>query len=345
MDIDVFVITPDPITLAKEDSGVDGSEKKSHSLGFITLSAAQLFLKTLKFLDLKDVFQYTFSIVMVFKTPSWVPKLPFEPPDNIPIPEFINNQAYGRCPLDRSKNPFTCSKTGKSYDAREVAKREDYLARGLRKHLTPEELAGSEWNRVVTNFSYNCIDYVPATHAVHRLSGIVAAASAEYSAADLEYQLRQSGCKTIFTCVPLLPRALEAAASAGIPQNRIFLLPLPHVGNNAPDLATIEDLIVAGQDSPPLDPIIWPAGQGARQVAYLCYSSGTSGLPYKIQKMSVVPPILVQILASQDQYGRWLRTGDEVIVRKSAAGHEHLQVVDRIKELIKTKGIKLPLPS
>ncbi|KAM0524865.1 hypothetical protein ACHAPE_000969 [Trichoderma viride] len=36
--------------------------------------------------------------------------------------------------------------------------------------------------------------------------------------------------------------------------------------------------------------------------------------------------------------GRWLRTGDEVIVRKSAQGHEHIVVVDRIKELIKTKG-------
>lgn len=35
--------------------------------------------------------------------------------------------------------------------------------------------------------------------------------------------------------------------------------------------------------------------------------------------------------------GRWLRTGDEVVVRKSAQGHEHIIVVDRIKELIKTK--------
>ncbi len=35
--------------------------------------------------------------------------------------------------------------------------------------------------------------------------------------------------------------------------------------------------------------------------------------------------------------GRWLRTGDEVVVRKSAQGHEHLVIVDRIKELIKTK--------
>lgn len=35
--------------------------------------------------------------------------------------------------------------------------------------------------------------------------------------------------------------------------------------------------------------------------------------------------------------GRWLRTGDEVVVRKSPKGHEHFVVVDRIKELIKVK--------
>ena len=34
---------------------------------------------------------------------------------------------------------------------------------------------------------------------------------------------------------------------------------------------------------------------------------------------------------------RWLRTGDEVVFRKSANGHEHLFIVDRIKELIKVK--------
>lgn len=35
--------------------------------------------------------------------------------------------------------------------------------------------------------------------------------------------------------------------------------------------------------------------------------------------------------------GRWMRTGDEVIVRKSPKGIEHLVIVDRIKELIKVK--------
>jgi len=35
--------------------------------------------------------------------------------------------------------------------------------------------------------------------------------------------------------------------------------------------------------------------------------------------------------------GRWIRTGDEAVVRKSPLGHEHIVIVDRIKELIKVK--------
>lgn len=38
-----------------------------------------------------------------------------------------------------------------------------------------------------------------------------------------------------------------------------------------------------------------------------------------------------------DKDGRWLRTGDEVLVRKSPGGFELFVVVDRIKELIKVK--------
>lgn len=36
--------------------------------------------------------------------------------------------------------------------------------------------------------------------------------------------------------------------------------------------------------------------------------------------------------------GRWLKTGDEVLLRKSKQGHDHIFIVDRIKELIKVKG-------
>ncbi len=40
----------------------------------------------------------------------------------------------------------------------------------------------------------------------------------------------------------------------------------------------------------------------------------------------------------------WLRTGDEAVIRRSENGHEHVFIVDRIKELIKVKVRPLPTP-
>lgn len=45
-----------------------------------------------------------------------------------------------------------------------------------------------------------------------------------------------------------------------------------------------------------------------------------------------------------DEDGRWLRTGDEVIVTKSDNGYEHITIVDRLKELIKVKVRTTPFP-
>lgn len=78
--------------------------------------------------------------------------------------------------------------------------------------------------------------------------------------------------------MPLLDTAVKAAKAAGIPDDRIFLLPVPGVSKRTPFL-TIEDLIAEGAKLPDLEPLKWIKGQSARQVAYLCYSSGTSGLP------------------------------------------------------------------
>ncbi|KAM0413600.1 hypothetical protein ACHAPT_013624 [Fusarium lateritium] len=468
---------------------------------------------------------------MVFTPPPAVPKLPFDPPDSITIPDFVFSDKYGRKPISRSRGPYTCGITGESYTTAEVVEREKLLARALAKRLGYDLAEGTEWDRVLALYSLNTIDYIPLTHAVHRLSGIVTPASAAYSAQELQHQLVSSGANALFTCVPLLDNALAAAKGAGIPQDRIFLLPVPGFEAKAP-FKTIDDLIAEGRDAPELKPLNWVKGQGARQVAYLCYSSGTSGLPkavqishrnvianimqmtiqdgvgrkaagvdtqvqlgllplshiyglvpvahyglyngdetvilprfelkmllsaiqrFKIEQMALVPPILIHMLSSQDECakydistirfifsgaaplgketmedlwkvwpkwnicqgygltetspvvtstseldidagssgtllpglkaklidtdgseiteynkpgellvqgptvvlgylnnakasaetfvhhedGRWMRTGDEVIVRKSAKGNEHFVIVDRIKELIKVKG-------
>lgn len=39
----------------------------------------------------------------------------------------------------------------------------------------------------------------------------------------------------------------------------------------------------------------------------------------------------------EDADGKWMRTGDEAVFRKAPSGHEHVFIVDRIKELIKVK--------
>ncbi|GKT42464.1 acyl-CoA ligase easD [Colletotrichum spaethianum] len=215
---------------------------------------------------------------MVFTSPQWVPQLPIDPPDSITIAEFMSNEKYGRYPVAEARNPYTCGLSGKSYTASEVKQRTDALARAIAKKLDFAPNEGTEWDKVVALFSLNTIDYIPFTHAVHRLSGIVTPASAAYSAQELEHQLRSSNAKALFTCIPLLETALKAAKAVNLANDRIFLLSVPGVSQKTPYI-TLDDLIQEGKSLPELEPLKWVKGQGARQPAYLCYSSGTSGLP------------------------------------------------------------------
>lgn len=121
-----------------------------------------------------------------------------------------------------------------------------------------------------------------ALYAVHRFSGIATPANAVYSAPELAHQLKTSGAQALFTCVPLLETALQAAKGAGISESRIFILPLPGYEKEKTPFPTVEDLIDEGKRLPELEPLRWTKGQGARQPAFLCYSSGTSGFPVSV---------------------------------------------------------------
>jgi acyl-CoA synthetase (AMP-forming)/AMP-acid ligase II len=114
---------------------------------------------------------------------------------------------------------------------------------------------------------------------------VVSPANAAYSAAELTHQLRDSKAQVLFTCLPLLKTALEAAGKAGIPQNRIYLIDVPaQVRGDAKTSAeykTVDQLIEEGKSLPKVEKLKWVPGQGARTTAFLCYSSGTSGLPVR----------------------------------------------------------------
>ena len=119
--------------------------------------------------------------------------------------------------------------------------------------------------------------------AVHMNNGVSSPANAAYNADELAYQLTNSGSKAIFTVLPLLETAIAAAGKVNIPKSRIYICDMPDAATgsmkNPPGHKTLTQLIEAGANFPPIEPLKWTAGQGARQTAFLCYSSGTSGLP------------------------------------------------------------------
>ncbi|KAI9894741.1 MAG: hypothetical protein M1814_002098 [Vezdaea aestivalis] len=383
---------------------------------------------------------------MVFYPPSWVPKLPFDPPADVTIGQFMLDEQFGRQPLRTSRPPYTCGISGNTYTATEVRHRVEHLAKGIAIEFQWAPNKGSEWEKVIGIFAVNTIDFLTLSWAIHRLSGISSPANAAYSTSELTHQLTSSGAKALFTCIPLLPLALEAAAKSGIPKERVFLLDVPPQlisdASAGAQFKSVNDLIRTGETQPPLESLKWSKGQGQRQCAFLCYSSGTSGLPvppimlalvknktlldkfdtssveevftgaaplgtdmareldkqcptWKIRQGygltesstvlsstsshdiwwgssgSLLPGVQAKIIAPDGNeitkydtrgelhvkspsvvlgylknekatketfYDGWLRTGDEVVIRKGQSGTEHLFIVDRIKELIKVKG-------
>ncbi|KAI9648950.1 hypothetical protein NHQ30_001516 [Ciborinia camelliae] len=198
-----------------------------------------------------------------------------------PIAQFMLNEKHGRQPFQSSRNPFTCGISGKTYTLSEQVRRVDHLSRALSNELGWQPNIGTEWDKVMGIFSVNTIDFMTLAYAVHELGGVVSPANAQYSAAELEFQLKSSGSKALFTCIPLLETALQAAKGAGIKNDRIYILDMPKVltGDKKVPFKTVDDLIAVGEKLPKLEPLRFEKGQAARQTAYLCYSSGTSGLP------------------------------------------------------------------
>lgn len=96
---------------------------------------------------------------MVFTTPSYIDKLPFQPPDSVPIHEFLFGEGdkYGRYPKASSKPPFTCGVSGKAYSAEEVAQRIEFIARSLSSELDLKVNEGSEMDKVIAVYTLNAV--------------------------------------------------------------------------------------------------------------------------------------------------------------------------------------------
>ena len=80
-----------------------------------------------------------------------------DPPDSVPVSQFMLDDNYGRYPLEKSRNPFTCGISGRTYSPVEMAVRVEHLARALAKEFGWQPNKGTEWDKVVGIFALNTV--------------------------------------------------------------------------------------------------------------------------------------------------------------------------------------------
>lgn len=161
---------------------------------------------------------------------------------------------------------YACPVTGRSYDFAQLRLTTEQFGSGLRTHFA--------WGKddVMAIFSHNCIDTPAITWGCHWAGGIVSPANPGYTVRELVHHLKDSGAKALFTQKKLLPVALRAAAEAGIESERVVLIgDREERSEKGPrHFSDLLDRKPKGTKTT-IDP--------KQDLAYLVYSSGTTGLP------------------------------------------------------------------
>ena len=157
------------------------------------------------------------------------------------------------------------AETGRSYTYAQVCSTAIAFGKGLQ----------AKWNwqkgDVLALFSPNSIDYPAVTWGCLWAGGVISPANPAYTADELAFQLRDAGAKALVTQVSSLETAKKAAKKVGISEDRIILI-------GSTKNPTVKHFTSIGSSSgaskyhrTKIEPRI--------DLAFLVYSSGTTGLP------------------------------------------------------------------
>ena len=134
------------------------------------------------------------------------------------------------------------------------------------------------------------VDYPVLIWAVHQLGGIISGANPDFSVNELLYQLQATKSVILIADSNGLAVAEAAAKQYGLPSDRILVFNA--VGSFHGRKVSVEEMIKLGRTRAPsfterrLNP-----GEGKTKVAFLSFSSGTTGRP-KVNSLSGVNPSL-----------------------------------------------------
>ncbi|EIW59202.1 acetyl-CoA synthetase-like protein [Trametes versicolor FP-101664 SS1] len=125
---------------------------------------------------------------------------------------------------------------------------------------------------MVAIMSTNCLEYITLVHSLLRAAIPFALIPASSTAFELQHLFRTSEATRLFVHPSLLPQALEVSQQVGIPEDRIYILEGRVEGrkNLSGSIAEVRKRQVPRVPSRPVT---------RDTLAYLVFSSGTSGLP------------------------------------------------------------------
>lgn len=132
-----------------------------------------------------------------------------------------------------------------------------------------------QWRRgdVLAFYTPNDVDTPALTCGVLWAGGCASPANPLYTLDELTFQLKNSGARALVTQLPFLPTARQAAARAGIPEDRIILL--GEEGDPEGKVRHWSSIKSTAYYSRYSKTKVNPK----KDLAFLVYSSGTTGLP------------------------------------------------------------------
>ncbi|KAH7908838.1 hypothetical protein BJ138DRAFT_1136912 [Hygrophoropsis aurantiaca] len=192
-------------------------------------------------------------------------------PDDLTLAPFTLDTQHPSRPIRKEGIPWIIEdNSGKKLGLEELRARTFGLANGF------------SWKyNIILIYSPNHLDYLVTVWAAHRLGAIISGANPLYTTDEVVYQINATKAAVLITHPESFEVALSAATLTNMPTNRVILF-----DTDAPtkiavaNQCTVQGLVTMGLAQRPnfverrLNP-----GEGKTKVAFLNFSSGTTGKP------------------------------------------------------------------
>ncbi|KIM66784.1 hypothetical protein SCLCIDRAFT_1147594 [Scleroderma citrinum Foug A] len=234
-------------------------------------------------------------------------------PDDLTLVQFILDSWHLLRPAQAHGVPWIIEDhTGVSRGLDELRERTSSLANGLRFRFNIST------HTIVLVFSPNHLDYLVVVWATHRLGAIMSGANPSFTPAELAYQIQATKASLLVTHPDTLSVALSALQTAKLPTDRVVVFDGESPSSTKKTYPTVQDLIDQGLSTPAFRDRKLSPGEGKTKIAFLNFSSGTTGRPKAVAIPHYAPITNIIQLAVHhkvnEDYTRWedqrFRPGD-----------------------------------